>query len=169
VDGFEVESPEVGRDPADVSRRFLPRVYNFCRAVLGSGVDAEDACQETFLAIARHRDELERVARLTPWVLTIARNACRYQRRRRNRASYTELPDDVPTSEGAPFGAADEVAKVRAAIERLPERYRAVLNLHYQQGLAPQEAAEVLEVSEGALRVLLHRAIVKLREEVRRP
>ena len=50
---------------------------------------------------------------------------------------------------------------------RLPVRYRAVLTLHYPQGMAHDEMADVLAVSRGALRVLLHRAVGKLRQDLR--
>ena len=62
----------------------------------------------------------------------------------------------------------EETSKIREASARLPERYRAVLALHYQQGLTHEETAEVLGVSRGALRVLLHRAVMRLREEVKK-
>ena len=57
---------------------------------------------------------------------------------------------------------------MRDAVELLPERYQAVLVMHYQQGMSQEEIAEAMELSRGALRVLLHRAVMRLRQEVRK-
>ncbi|HYF00315.1 MAG TPA: sigma-70 family RNA polymerase sigma factor, partial [Planctomycetota bacterium] len=58
--------------------------------------------------------------------------------------------------------------RLRELIQSLPERYRTVLALHFQQGLPHDEMARILGVSRGALRVLLHRAVARLRQETRK-
>jgi RNA polymerase sigma-70 factor (ECF subfamily) len=155
--------------PEEVAERYLPRVYRFCRGLLRDEEEAEEACQETFLAIARRAGELAGVRRLTPWVLKIALLTCLHARRRRRQGVPRERdvePDDL-RAEDPPVDRREDAERVRAALERLPDRYRAVLILRFQQELTTEEAADVLGISAGAARVLLHRAVLRLRREVR--
>jgi RNA polymerase sigma-70 factor (ECF subfamily) len=140
------------------------RVFNFCRTRLGSDADAEDAAQNVFLTVARRREEIPDILQPVPWLLQIARLTCLNARRERDRLR-AEI--DVPGKAGPPLPATENLDRVRAAIQKLPERYRSVLTLHFQQGLSHEEMAQVLGLSRGALRVLLHRAVARLREESR--
>ncbi|MFN3485237.1 MAG: RNA polymerase sigma factor [Planctomycetota bacterium] len=155
--------------PEEITRRYLPRVYRFCRGLLRDEDEAKEACQETFLAITRRAGDLPGVRRLTPWVLKIALLACLHARRRRRQGVPIEPEagvDDVG-AEDPPLDRHEDAERVRRAMERLPDRYRAILALRFQQDLTTEEAADVLGISEGAARVLLHRAVLKLRREVR--
>ena len=143
------------------------RVFNFCRSLLGSDADAEDAAQNVFLTVARRRDEIPEVIQPVPWLLQIARLTCLNARRERDRLRSAGSEVDEPVEAGPPIAPTENLDRVRATIQTLPERYRAVLTLHYQQGLSHEEMAQVLGLSRGALRVLLHRAVVKLRQETK--
>jgi RNA polymerase sigma-70 factor, ECF subfamily len=160
-----------GESIESLVRKYFGRVRQFCRSLLHDEADAEDACQEVFLLVARRKDELPGIIRPVPWLLQIARLTCLSARRRRDRfrAVAPESEVDVPVEAGPPVAATEDAAKIREASARLPERYQAVLALHYQQGLSHEEMAEVLQVSRGAVRVLLHRAVARLRQEVKRP
>lgn len=142
-------------------------IYAFCLSFLRNPADAEDACQETFLAVVRHRDELDGVRDPRAWLLKVALRSCLWVRRKRRRDAHEPLVEG-PAAPAPPPLHRDESGAVRAAIDRLPDRYRAVLALRFQQGLEHERIAEALDVSPEAARVLLHRAVVKLREEVRR-
>jgi RNA polymerase sigma-70 factor (ECF subfamily) len=152
-----------------LAREHSRRVFNFCRGVLRHDADAEDACQEVFLTLTRRAGELPEVRSVTAWVMKIAFLTCQAVRRRRGRPAPTEVEADAPADPGPPIEAGEDLEKIRAAVGRLPERYRAVLTLHYQQGMPHGHMAEALSVSRGALRVLLHRAVGRLREELRVP
>ena len=147
--------------------QYRPRVYRFCRALLGSEADAEDATQNVFLTVARRRHELPEILRPLPWLLQIARLTCLNLRRERDRRPASSAEIDAPVKVGPPIAPTESLDRLRAAIQKLPERYRAVLALHYQQGMSHEEMAGVLGLSRGALRVLLHRAVTRLREEAR--
>lgn len=152
------------------TRKHFDRVYNFCRALLANEADAQDACQEVFLTVLRRRDDLGGIREPATWLLKIARLTCLYVRRKRSRPEPVDLadrPEEAPEA-GAPIRR-EEAGRVWASLDRIPERYRAVLALHFQQGLSHEELAEVLEISRGTARVLLHRAIARMRQEVRKP
>jgi RNA polymerase sigma-70 factor (ECF subfamily) len=150
-----------------IVRDYSRKVFNFCRMVLRNDSDAEDACQEVFLTLTRRRDELASIRQVGAWVMKVAFLTCQYLRRRRGKMITSDDEADAPADPGPPVGAGEDLQKVRDAIGRLPDRYRAVLTLHYQQGMAHDEMADVLGVSRGALRVLLHRAVGKLRQDLR--
>jgi RNA polymerase sigma-70 factor (ECF subfamily) len=148
-----------------LSAKYHRRVFNFCRSLLGSDADAEDAAQNVFLTVARRKEEIPDILQPVPWLLQNARLTCLNARRERDRH---RVEIDAPVEVGPALPAAPETLdRVRAAIQKLPERYRSVLTLHFQQGLSHEEMAQVLGLSRGALRVLLHRAVARLREEAR--
>ncbi len=150
-----------------LARNYFRRVYGFCRALLGRDADAEDACQTVFLTVARRRGELAEIRQPVPWLLQIARLTCLNLRRERDRLRPAGTEQDESPEPGPPLEPTENIDRLRAVIDRLPERYRSVLTLHFQQGLSHAEAAQVLGLSRGALRVLLHRAVVRLRQEAR--
>jgi RNA polymerase sigma-70 factor (ECF subfamily) len=150
-----------------LARKHFRRVYAFCRSLLRSDADAEDAAQSVFLTVARRQEEIPRVARPVPWLLQIARLTCLNLRRERDRLAAGETED--PVEVGPPLGQDEDLDRLRGTMDRLPERYRTILALHFQQGLSHAESAEVLGLSRGAVRVLLHRAVARLRQEARKP
>jgi RNA polymerase sigma factor (sigma-70 family) len=169
---FESEKREFAVEtlsPEALSRLYLNRVHAFCRSMLRDERDAEDACQEVFLTVLRRWDQLGSVRKPVPWLMKVARLTCLWVRRKRRKDVGLEAADiDASTDSSPPIEPAEDLGRVREALERLPERYQAVLVMHYQQGMGQDEIAEAMELSRGALRVLLHRAVMRLRQEVRR-
>jgi RNA polymerase sigma-70 factor (ECF subfamily) len=152
-----------------LARTYFRRVYAFCRSLLGRDADAEDACQQVFLTVARRREEIAGIRQPLAWLLQIARLTCLNLRRERDRLRPGGAEHEEAVEVGPPLAPTENVDRLREVLERLPERYRTVLTLHFQQGMSHAEAAQVLGLSRGALRVLLHRAVARLREEARTP
>jgi RNA polymerase sigma-70 factor (ECF subfamily) len=101
--------------------------------------------------------------------MKVSRLTCLWVRRkRRSDVTIEEAGIDAPCDPGPPIDAGTERSAVQEALERLPERYQSVLTLHYQQGMSQEEIAGAMELSRGALRVLLHRAVMRLRQEVKK-
>jgi RNA polymerase sigma-70 factor (ECF subfamily) len=164
-----IEHPAESLSPELLARLYLKRVYGFCRSMLRNERDAEDACQEVFLTVLRRSDQLGSVRKPLSWLMKVSRLTCLWVRRkRRTEVAIEEVEIDAPCDPGPPIEPDADQGRVRAALERLPERYQAVLALHYQQGMSQEEIAEAMELSRGALRVLLHRAVMRLRQEVRK-
>jgi len=162
-----IENPADPPSPEALARLYLKRVYGFCRSMLRDERDAEDACQEVFLTVSRRWEELGRIRKPLSWLMKVSRLTCLWVRRkRRTEAPLEEVEIDAPCDPGPPIEPDADQSRVRAALERLPERYQSVLAMHYQQGMSQEEIAEAMEMSRGALRVLLHRSVMKLRQEV---
>jgi len=163
------QNPAESLSPEALARLYLKRVYGFCRSMLRNERDAEDACQEVFLTVMRRWDQLGTVQQPLSWLMKVSRLTCLWVRRkRRSEVAIEEAGIDAPCDPGPPIEAGTERSSVQEALERLPERYQAVLTMHYQQGMSQEEIAGAMELSRGALRVLLHRAVMRLRQEVKK-
>jgi RNA polymerase sigma-70 factor (ECF subfamily) len=149
-------------------RRYLDRVYGYCFYLLGDHHDAEDATERTFLsalsAIDRFSDD---GATFRSWLFRIAHNQLANTLRARSRQRVEPL-DGVPepaSTGGDPSrlaGLADDARRLRAAVASLSEDRRQVVILRFVDGLSAREIGVVLGRSEGAIRVLQHRALREL-------
>jgi RNA polymerase sigma factor (sigma-70 family) len=139
-------------------------ILAFCRHMLGSPEEAEDAVQHTFAAAYGdlQRGQQRRIS-LKPWLYTIARNRCVSMLRAR-REHATELYD-LPTE-----GLSEEVerrAELRellADVRELPEDQRAALLLAEAAGLSHAEVAQVLGCEAGSVKGIVFRARTGLME-----
>jgi RNA polymerase sigma-70 factor (ECF subfamily) len=154
----------------DDLERHRAALTRHCGRMLGSPAEAEDAVQETLLRAWRAHGRFERRAKLQTWLYRIATNVCIDMRNDRSRRAVPLDPEPLE-SEGAPIEAdadTDPLARaldreafrlaVRAAIQRLPARQRAVLFLREALGWSAAEAAALLETSPAAVNSALQRA-----------
>ena len=155
-----------------VFERHSAALLAFCRHMLGSPEEAEDALQSTFSAAYRDlRRPRDRELVLRPWLFTIARNQCISVLRARR-----ELPSELP--ELATAGLADQVerrAELRelvADVRDLPDEQRAALLLAEVGGLTQGEIAAVLGCEVARVKALVYRArssLIARREARERP
>lgn len=126
----------------------------------GGEGDVEDAVQETLLAIHLKRHTWRSEDRVGPWAAAIARNKLVDQFRRHGRRA--ELPLDDLLMDSLEGEAGDGPATghdVARAMSDLDERQRRILQLVAIEGHSSREAAQHLGMTEGALRVALHRTL----------
>ena len=147
---------------AEMTRRCLPVVHAIARRLLNDPAEAEDVAQETFVKVWRSIARFEaRRGRLESWTGRIAANACYDRMRKRGETLLEEAapdrPDAAPHAEGL-LAASDSAARVREAIDALPPRQRAALELCALRAHSNIEAADILGVSIEALESLLARA-----------
>jgi RNA polymerase sigma factor (sigma-70 family) len=132
-------------------------ILAFCRHMLGSPEEAEDAVQHTFAAAFRDlaRDG-ERAIALKPWLYTIARNRClSLLRARRETAELQELPTEGLSDE---VERREELRDLLADVRELPEDQRAALLLAEAAGMSHAEVAQVLGCEAGSVKGLVFRA-----------
>ena len=152
---------------ATLYRRYLDPVYGYSFYLLGDHHDAEDATERTFLAalgaIDRYRDE---GSTFRSWLFRIAHNQLANALRTRSRhrtASLDAVLEPAATDDPARLaGTADDARRLRAAVASLSDDRRQVVILRFVDGLTAREIGGVLGRSEGAVRVLQHRALREL-------
>jgi RNA polymerase sigma factor (sigma-70 family) len=147
--------------------RYAALVWENCRRVLGSGPDAEDAFQATYLALARQAPSV-RGDSLARWLYRVSRRValnCRTEMRRRLRRESRAAR--VPRAPGAD-APADDTRVIWEELENLPERLRVPLVLYYLDGKTQAEAGTVLGVSDRAVARRLGQALEALRERLTR-
>ena len=152
-------------------RHFSWRIYGLCRHLLGSHEAAREAAQEVFLRVQQARQQLDQKRPAENWLLSIARNYCFDQLRRRKTEQRLFAPpaDNFPepaSSAPSPLArllAIEGKAAFRLALEKLPERSREILLLRYEREMDYQAISQMLGVSRSDVGVLIFRAKEQLR------
>ena len=164
-----------------VVEAFSPRLYRLALKMLSNPQDAEDVLQETFLKAFRAIDRFDGRSSLSTWLYRIATNEALMKLRKKNpefisiEEPYTEVEDPdqeplqivdwccIPESE---LMNEEAMAELDRAVENLPASLRLAFLLRDIEHLSTREAAEVLEVSETALKTRLSRARLRLRQSL---
>ena len=142
-------------------------VFHFARRMLRDEAAAEDLCQEVFLNAAAAANRYEPAMRFRPWLFTIARNACLNSFRRPRAAPLPpSVPDPQSDDPAAALSRAEREARVEGAIGRLPEPLREAFLLRFRHGMEYEEIAEVTGVPVATARTHVHRARLRLAEEL---
>ena len=145
--------------------QYAATLYRVAFSVLRNPSDAEDAVQEAFLRVLRHRDSLAEVRDQRVWLIRIVWNIVLDRKRRAKTRPETDdvadlarvLPSDGLSAE-ARAAAAQHHAHVLACVERLPAKEREVLMLSAFEELTGVEIATVLGITESSVRSRLFRA-----------
>lgn len=168
--------------------QYSPRVYRLAYGITRSVPDAEEVVQDVFLQIINKGAGFEGRAALGSWIYRITTNLSLNKRRGKRRELETSLDELLPTylvdghrAGNRAFLVADWSSTperellsgesrrlVEAAIDRLPEHYRAVLVLRDVEELSNEEVAQIVGDTVPAVKTRLHRARMALREELTR-
>ena len=124
--------------------------------------EAEDIAQDALLRAWRRRSTLREADRRNQWLATIVRNEA-FRQHARVRPDPTSVIETYEAVEDAQVVATVERADLHAALERLSDRDRQLLELRYTEDLTQQAIARRLGIPEGTVKVRLHRARIKLR------
>ena len=164
---------ELDRAFEDLYRTHLRDVYSYAYYRVGNQHDAEDLTEQAFLQAYRHFDRARRESDgrpLRPWLIRIAHNLASNYYRDRSRRPQTSLEnaDPIATRHGTEAIAEgrEELRQVMANLEKLPDDRRDVLIMRFALGMDNREIARALGRSDGATKVLIHRAIKQLQEEI---
>jgi len=181
IDTAEIElmSRAMGGDSGaygELFEKYRERISRMAYAIVHDQSAAEDVVQETFLKgldrIATYRAE----AAPRAWFSSIALNVCRHRlregKREAERAGERQLDGGRRLWRPRTRGAATKVVQqennrlLAVALGFLTEAQREVFILHYDQGLAYEEIAQIVGIRPGAARALAHRAKAALRDKL---
>jgi RNA polymerase sigma-70 factor, ECF subfamily len=164
---------QLDADFSELYRAHLRDVYSYAYYRVGNHHDAEDLTEQTFLQAYRHFERAQRESRgrpLRPWLIRIAHNLAANLYRDRSRKPA--WPIDETTSLTAPHTneqlveGREELEQVLDGVHRLPDDRREALIMRFALGMDNREIARALGRSDGATKVLIHRAIKQLEELV---
>jgi len=146
--------------------RYERAVYSLAVRTLRDRTEAEDAAQEAFFKAFRALATFRPGAKFSTWIFTICYRVCCDRLAKRKRYSGDELPDRADPAAGPEALAErnDEAARLRTAIDALPEKYRTVVTLYHLQGKQYEEIATVLNLPLGTVKTHLFRAKEQLRK-----
>jgi RNA polymerase sigma-70 factor (ECF subfamily) len=152
----------------EVVRRTYRQVYTQALRLVGDRKDAEDVAQDAYLRVFRALKGFRGDAQFETWLYRIVANAAMsHLRRRRRFGDVLAEPEDGPLPEIPSAARTDEQAVDRQALQdaldSLPVSLRTVVVLKDVYGLSCQEIGDQIGVSEGAVKVRLHRARRRLK------
>jgi RNA polymerase sigma-70 factor, ECF subfamily len=163
-------------------RRHNQRVYRVVRAVVKDEADVEDVMQQAYINAFTHLHQFENRSQFSTWLIRIALHEAFGRRRKTQRAQTTTArkPSDVDDDPGAFMDTltspeadperrayAQELHRVlEAAVDTLPEGYRAVFMLRDIEGLSTSETGQGLGLGDEAVKTRLHRARAMIRRAV---
>jgi RNA polymerase sigma-70 factor (ECF subfamily) len=158
-------------DFSELYRAHLRDVYSYSYYRCGNHHDAEDLTEQTFLQAYRHFERAQRESKgrpLRPWLIRIAHNLALNYYRDRSRRPQTQLEDaaviSAPHDTEMLVEGREELQNVLSGVSELPEDRREALIMRFALGMDNKEIARAMGRSEGATKVLLHRAIKQLEE-----
>lgn len=156
----------------ELIRLYEKKVYALCVRMCGNAEDAEEAAQDTFLALWRGIDRFRQESALSTWIYRLTSNACIDLMRRRRKSEGSVSLDD----EALFLDAADPAPQPQQALEQretqrlmqeglmsLPAEYRSILLLREVEGLSYSEISETLELELGTVKSRISRGRTLLR------
>ena len=167
------DKQRLDRDFTELYRAHLRDVYSYAYYRVGNHHDAEDLTEQTFLQAYRHFDRAQRESNgrpLRPWLIRIAHNLAANYYRDRSRRPMTQLEDaavlTAPHDTETVVEGRDELSRILEGIDELPDDRREALIMRFALGMDNREIASALDRSEGATKVLIHRAIKQLEQRL---
>ncbi len=158
---------------SELYRRHLRDVFSYSYYRVGNHHDAEDLTEQTFLQAYRHFERAQRESDgrpLRPWLIRIAHNLAANFYRDRSRRPEAAMEDagviSAPHDTESLVEGRDELARILAGVQELPDDRREALVMRFALGMDNREIARAMGRSDGATKVLIHRAIRQLEEKV---
>jgi RNA polymerase sigma factor (sigma-70 family) len=155
--------------------RHQRRIFTFARYLLPTREEAEDVTQEVLVRLW-HKGHTVAPDALEAWLLRVTRNAC-YDRLRRFRGRERVVAHPLPGHFTGPASQAPDPEVLAASsqlgrrlveeLNRLGEPHRSIVILREVEGLSCRDIASIVEMTEGSVRVTLHRARRRLRDQLR--
>jgi len=152
------------------------RVYNLAYRMMGDYKDAEDITQETFIQVYRHIDQFRGDSQFYTWIYTIARNLCHQLLKHKKKSSFASMETLLYSAQGNEttetfFGEEKKILVTQikdgcftGLLRCLSFYQRIAFILHVLLNLPMKDVAAILGKSEGATKVLVHRARQNLKD-----
>jgi len=148
-------------------RRHMAKAYRIAYRLLGHREDAEDLVQDSFMAVLEKIATFQKGRQFAPWFHRIVVNRGINFRGSRSIRRMEQIPESIATEGVSPLQHAERSelrTRIGAAIEKLPDRQRTIVELFELEGFSGAEIAQMLDISAGTVRWHLHEARRSLRD-----
>ena len=160
---LKLEKPSSEKAFAELYARYSPRIFAYCRRILGDYDRAQDAFQETFVKFFNSAQQEREMSNVPAYLLMIARNLClNMQRSNKGHVSLEEY--HMPSSFDMSHEKIELLSLITQAMETLPLDYKEAFILREYEGLSYQEIADMTESSLSTVKIRIYRAKQKIRE-----
>ena len=148
---------------------YQPKIYRFVLIKVGRREEAEDLTHEVFLSAWKNIEAYKNLGfPFSSWLYKIARNEIAdHYRTKRDEVRLENIDPEyfiAPASVQIDLGEKMEMEKVRLAIEKLKPEHQDVIIMRFVEDVSLKETAAALDKSEGAIKLLQHRAIKELKK-----
>lgn len=133
---------------------YSPRIFRLCMGYVNDTDWAKDLVQETFIQVWQKLDTFRNESAISTWIFRIATNICLRQVERSSRMNKAELPFQVEDKREEPLN--EQIELLYKCIATLEETERLIISLVLEE-LPQKEIAAITGISEGNLRVKIHR------------
>jgi len=141
----------------EIYNKHAPQVLRMCRAYTESEAQAQDFLQETFIKVWQHLDNFRGDAKVSTWIYRIAVNTCLSHIRSNKNKAPVELQEHFDRADDTTALVKEQqIAQLYKAVHRLPEADRLIISMVLEE-IPYDEIAEALNISDGNLRVKIHR------------
>ncbi len=162
----------------ELMRRHVRPIWVFSRQYAKTDEDTEDIVQDTFFKAWKYLKRFESTKAFRPWLYAIARNTALDHLKKRRSTSFTEMSGDdgeTPFAETLEdteplaseiFEQGEIKIELKKSVEELHPEYRAVLAMHYNDGLTFKEIAEIVGKPMNTVKSWHRRALQKVRKHL---
>ena len=154
-----------------IIKKYQEKLYWHIRRMVVEHEDANDILQNMFIKVWKSLENFREDSQLYTWLYRIATNESLTFLQQQKKRSSVSLDNEESTisrkiKADEHFDANKLEWKLQLAIEKLPEKQRAVFNLRYYEEMPYEEMSRVLETSEGALKASYHHAVKKIEDYI---
>lgn len=154
---------EEGITTEEAIDRYADMVYRLALSQMKNTTDADDLFQEVFVRLVSHIQDLESWEHVKAWLIRVTINCAKkhFAQYWNKNVDFLEEPEKLTNGSGYEM---PEEQPVRAAVQKLPPKYRTVIHLYYFEELTVAEIARLTEQKETTVKSQMHRAREMLKE-----
>jgi len=150
--------------------RYQERLYWVIKNIVESHDDTDDVLQNTFIKAYRNIEKFESRSSLFTWLYRIATNeALTFKKSKQKKATISIIENSISSGDKAVENENSEddlLQKLKYALDTLPDRQKQVFQMRYYDELNYEEIANILGLSEGALKASYHHAVKKIEQYI---
>ena len=173
ADADSIAKAELDREFSELYRTHLRDVYSYSYYRVGNHHDAEDLTEQAFLQAYKHFERARRESAgrpMRPWLIRIAHNLASNHYRDRKRRPESNIEAVEPPAHPHPtervVEGREELRLLMRKLDGLPDERREALIMRFALGMDNREIARAMGKTDGATKVLIHRALRQLEEQM---